>query len=370
MSQIETLRIGIAGAGGRPRAFSQALAMHPRVTVAAICDASEDKLRAVSQLYGAQAQSFLSYEDMLEQTELDAVIIGTPMQAHAPQSLLALEQHLHVISEVPAATDLEQCRQLVEAVKHSRGRYLMAENVNYFKQMMLVKAMIRAGLFGELYYAEGEYLHESKELNELTKWRRSWQTGVNGITYGTHSIGPILDWFEGDRISQVSCIGGGHHYADASGRAYEQENTCVMLARTEQGRLIKIRQDLLSERPTTLNYQLQGTQGCYESDRFDFWNGKFYSKTFGEDKKEWKDMRTVEAEYLPKAWAELPEDQVVNHGGSDYVMMCDILAQLTGEKALTINIHQAMDMTLPGLVSQQSIGRSGEWVDVPDSRWW
>jgi len=35
-----------------------------------------------------------------------------------------------------------------------------------------------------------------------------------------------------------------------------------------------------------------------------------------------------------------------------------------------IDIHAAMDMTLPGLISQQSIKEDGRWIDVPDSREW
>ena len=35
-----------------------------------------------------------------------------------------------------------------------------------------------------------------------------------------------------------------------------------------------------------------------------------------------------------------------------------------------IGIHASMDMTLPGLLSQQSVAEGGRWVDVPDSREW
>jgi len=35
-----------------------------------------------------------------------------------------------------------------------------------------------------------------------------------------------------------------------------------------------------------------------------------------------------------------------------------------------IGIHEAMDMTLPGLISQRSIAEGGRWLEVPDSRDW
>ena len=145
---------------------------------------------------------------------------------------------------------------------------MMAENYTYMQPNVIVRELVRRGLFGKAYFAEGEYLHELKELNEITVWRRKWQTGVNGITYGTHSLGPILQWMPGDRVTAVCCAGSGRHYRDPRGVAYGNEAACVMLCRMASGALVKIRVDMLSNRPHAMaNYQLQGTDGCYESAR-------------------------------------------------------------------------------------------------------
>ena len=52
---------------------------------------------------------------------------------------------------------------------------MMAENYTYMQQNVMVREMVRKGLFGKSYYAEGEYIHELKGLNESTVWRRKWQ---------------------------------------------------------------------------------------------------------------------------------------------------------------------------------------------------
>ena len=80
---------------------------------------------------------------------------------------------------------------------------MMAENYCYTRESALVKALAGAGLFGETYYGEGAYVHELKELHEATPWRRFWQVGVDGNTYPTHSLGPVLSWMDincGDRF--------------------------------------------------------------------------------------------------------------------------------------------------------------------------
>lgn len=72
----------------------------------------------VSHLYS-------DYEAMLDQARLDLVVVSTPMPCHAPQATAALQRGIHVVSEVPAATDLEQCWQLVQAAPSSRAKYMM-----------------------------------------------------------------------------------------------------------------------------------------------------------------------------------------------------------------------------------------------------
>jgi hypothetical protein len=58
------------------------------------------------------------------------------------------------------------------------------------------------------------------------------------------------------------------------------------------------------------------------------------------------------------------------HGGGDYFEIVDFVNAVTGKAPCPIGIHEAMDMTLPGLVSQQSIAQGGAWLTVPDSRQW
>ena len=266
------IRVGIAGACRRGGSFAAGLrAAGFRVT--AVCDVDAEGLPAAAARMGAHLQ-YLDYERMLDEAGIDAVVIGTPMQYHASMAIAALERGIHVLSEVPAAVSLDECRALVRASTASTAStaaYMMAENYLYRKDNVLVTALVRRGLFGQVYYAEGEYVHEVKELNEDTPWRRTWQTGIAGVTYGTHSLGPILQWMPGDRVAEVCCADTEVRLRDPRGDEYAQM-TPVMLCRTARGALIKI--------------------------------------------------------------------------------------------------HEAMDMTLPGLISQQSVRDDGRWLPVPDSRDW
>ncbi len=376
MAVLERLNVGVVGAAGRGGSFRKGFEANG-ARIHAVCDLQRDKLEECRERMGA-AEAYSDYEEMLAKSELDAVVIGTPMPFHAPMSIRALERGLHVMSEVTAAVSVEECRALTAACRRSRAVYMMAENYTYTWANVVVRELVRQGLFGETYYAEGEYLHELKELNEITRWRRRWQTGVNGITYGTHSLGPILQWMPGDRVTSVCCAGSGQRHRDPRGEAYENEASCVMLCKTRRGALIKIRLDMLSDRPHAMtNYQLQGTDGCYESgrggpsDRPKIWLRALNRGMKWVDFESFLHLNPLAEKYVPEIWLHPPAEALrAGHGGGDYFEVRDFARAIRGEAACPIGIHEAMDMTLPGLVSQRSIAQEGRWLPVPDSREW
>lgn len=365
------LKIGIVGACGRGASFKSACDAVPEVKVRAVCDTYVEGLEQARQRLGAE-EKYADFGEMLEKCELDAVIVGTPMHFHVPQSIAALDRGLHVLSEVPAGVSVDECRDLVIAARRSKGVYMMAENYTYLKENVLVRELVKAGLFGQTYFAEGEYIHELKGLNEQTKWRRKWQTGINGNTYPTHSLGPILQWMPGDRVASVACAGSGHHHTDASGREYEQEDSILSLNRMTSGGLVKLRIDMLSDRPHAMtNYQLQGTDGAYESPRSPGEPFKLWLRSRCKDPNKWTNLWDLEQNFLPILWKEASDvAKKAGHGGGDYFEVIDFVDACLGRRPPEIDIDLAMDMTLPGLASQQSIAESGRWVSVPDSRDW
>ena len=365
------LKIGIVGAVGRGQSFRVAFDANPVTHIHAVCDVNEEQLPEAQELLGAE-QAYTDYEQMLEKSGVDAVVVGTPMPFHAPMAIEALDRGVHVMSEVTAATSVEECRDLVAAALRSDAVYMMAENYTYQRPNVLVSELVRCGLFGDVYYAEGEYLHELKELNEITTWRRKWQTGIDGVTYGTHSLGPILQWMPDDRVVRVCCEGSGHHYTDPRGDVYENQDSCVMLCKMAKGGLVKIRVDMLSERPHSMsNYSLQGTTGSYESARSKGERPKIWLESLSQDKNTWSDLADLENEYMPKIWRTASEEaRKAGHGGGDYFEVMDFVNTIVDGTPCPIGIHEAMDMTLPGLVSQESVADDGNWKDVPDSREW
>jgi len=358
------LRIGVVGRRGE--AMIQAARAIPEIEITAYCDIDESLLRAMSERHGI-TQTFTRYEKLLE-TDIDAVVVATPMHLHASQAVAALNAGKHVLSEVTAAVSLEECWALLEAVYSSGKVYMMAENYCYIRENVLVRELVRKGFFGETYFGQGEYIHELKELNEKTPWRRIWQTGRNGNTYPTHSLGPLMQWMD-DRVVSVCCMGSGHHYVDAKGRPYENEDTTLTLCKLERGGMVQLRLDMLSNRPHAMtNYSLQGTKGCYESARRSGEEGKIWIEGRSAHSQAWSPLSEFE-EHLPADWRDPPEAALeAGHGGGDYWEIRDFADALCHRKPSPIDVVRALEWTAVGLCSGVSIARGGAPVDLPDFR--
>ncbi|HEX8551533.1 MAG TPA: GNAT family N-acetyltransferase [Abditibacteriaceae bacterium] len=365
------IRLGVVGAASRGAAFKNAIELTGSMKVQAVCDLNEAGLIKAQLDFGAP-ERFTLFEEMIARADIDAVLLGTPMPFHARQSIAALDKGLHVLCEVPAVVSVEEARALEAACRRSKAVYMMAENYTFTRPNMMVRELVKRGLFGETYYAEGEYLHELKQLNKQTPWRRDWQTGRAGITYGTHSLGPILQWMPGDRIVSVCVAGGGMRHRDARGELFENESSTVMLGKTAHGGLVKIRVDMLSDRPHAMtNYSLQGTNGCYESARAAGEHNRIWLRSRCAKDWDWETLEALEREFLPAAWRDFGDAaQAAGHGGGDLLELLHFCDAIIGRAPLDLGIHAALDATLPGLISQQSALQNGRWLDVPDSRAW
>lgn len=364
------LNIGIVGVRGLSTMVGfQSL---PEVNVSALCDLNEDLLAREAGKYGIE-KTFRVFDDMLE-SDIDAVVIATPMQLHVEQAISALHAGKHVLSEVTAGVSIEELWWLVETVEKSGKVYMMAENYCYIPQIQVIQNMINQGLFGDVYFGEGEYLHELKDLaaypNGKTSWRSYWQLGRRGNFYPTHSLGPVMKWMKNERIKSVTCQGCGWHTAPQ----FRQEDTSITLCATESGKLIKLRLDCISERPHNLSYySIQGTKGCYEAPRGCGDDHKVWLKGMDAttETAKWHPLSEFYGQYLPERYKNATKEQkAAGHWGGDFFIVEDFVNAILKKSEIPINIYDACEWTAVALLSELSAMNGGRLLEMPDFRKW
>jgi predicted dehydrogenase len=328
-----------------------------------------DVARGEKAVEGTGARVYGDLDQFLD-SGIDAVVVASPLPFHAEQAVAALQRGLHVLSEVTACHSLDWAERLVQAQKASKGVYMLAENYRYLDEVELVRRMVDDGRFGDIYFGEGEYLHDCRDLyrNEdgTLTWRGSGGLGV----YCTHSLGPLLYIFK-DRVTSVSALG-------SEGVVFDPEIVrpvqWVMQMKTAKGRVLRVRVDHTSPRPHQMAYYLvQGKRGAYEA-----WRGNGdRSKIWLEDDHEpsrcgrgcqWHDLRDYAENYIPDRLAVGEEAKAGGHGTSEYWMLKEFMAAARGEIAPPIDVYTALDYTVPGILAIQSHKQGGAALAVPDFR--
>jgi len=350
---MDKVRFGVLGAG-RGAGIARAMKYAPSAELVALCDMNEERLRQVVAATGV-TQTYARYEDLLA-SDVNAVIVASPMPLHVEHSVQALKAGKHVLSEVTAATEMEQCWELLETVKSTGLKYMLAENYNYQRPWSIVVGMVEAGVFGDLYYGEADQIQEFKggfhHPDSGYNWRTSELALRQGHQYITHNLGPLYQVFK-ERIKTVVCLGSGQRHLEWA----KADSTCVVLLETETGRLLRIRLDFFSDRPNNFTYLgIQGVNAAYEAPRV-------HGRT---ERGAWENLWEYQ-DYLPEVWKAMPAE-AVNDGydGGSSIMVEDFARSIIDDTRPPIDVVDALNITAPGLLSEVSRARGGKPVDVPN----
>ncbi len=182
-SQVENkVRIGIIG--GRFGASFQ-FHEHPNCIVEAVSDLRLDRRENLMKVYKCR-KSYSSLEELIQDSNIDAVFIATPAPDHVRHVIAALNAGKHVLCAVPAELNLEECYQLKETVIKSGLIYMMAET-SYFRQNTIsVRKLYQENSFGEIFSAAAEYNHPGLESLWFEDKKPTWRHGLPPMLYPTH----------------------------------------------------------------------------------------------------------------------------------------------------------------------------------------
>lgn len=375
---MQSIKVGLVGVGGNNVGDGRGLS-HARHLdalnagkIVAVCDIVQSAAeRVAAQL---DATPYTDFDQFLRHG-LDVIILATPDTLHAQQAAYALSQGVGVISEVPCATTVEDGRALVGAYKQHGGFYMLMENYGYRDEIELIRRMVGAGKFGDVYFGEGEYLHDCRGLNRFEDGSLTWRgRDFSGYVYIWHSLRPLL-YILDDRTTRVTAMA-----TMQPGRLEGDINipdNVVSLFQTAGGRVLKIRVDIVSPRPHLMHYySLQGTDGSYESTR-DFGDPpRIWLEELEPAARpgksgpgvHWHELADFEAEYIPDRVAARAESSKSGHGGSDYWTMKAFVDAFRSGETSPVDVYRALDCSLPGALALESAKQNGAPVEIPDPR--
>ena len=396
------VRIGFVGVGARGTGLLKAILIHPEVEVPYVCDIDEKHLNAaiaiVEKARGKKPEGFgktpTDYQNMMKREDFDAVLVATPPSVHPEVGISAMNNGKAVGSEVPACVTLEECWQLVETQKKTGQMYMLLENYCYSKPVMQVLTMVRQGIFGDLTYGEGSYIHEIRSMKfngagTALTWRGQGVVDKPGNVYPTHGMGPVCQWMDINKTDKLASLvamdsmalstnqwAAKKWGADSFGAKtkFTSGDVSQVLIKTEKGRMILLHYDTSSPRPGgNGQYSIQGTKGCYDSC---FGEHKVYvegrstegadPEKFAEQEHGWQELSSYENEFTHPYWKERgAEASKTGHGGGDYFVLSDFIEAIRTKKS-PIDVVDAATWTSIRPLSAESVQGGSKPMQIPD----
>jgi predicted dehydrogenase len=370
----DKVRVGIVGLGFGAE-FIPIFQRHPNAEMYAICRRSRKDLDEVGDRFGVETR-YTSFEEMLADPHVDAVHVNSPIADHAPQSIAALRAGKHVASTVPAATTIDECRQIVEAQRESGKVYMMMETVVYSREYLFAKELYDKGELGRIQFLRGSH------QQDMEGWPSYWE-GFPPMHYATHCVSPCLAIL-GKHAEHVVCHGSG---------------------RIDESLIAKYGSPFAIE---TATFKLRDSDVCAEVTRSLFDTARQYRESFdvyGSKKSfEWQQIENEEpvihtrsTKEHPLTEAEIPQRVKVpdyahllpepirtftqpgaiqdaehlsflqggGHGGSHPHLVHNFLMAVLGRQPALPDAPTSVNWTMVGICAHQSALRGGEKVEIP-----
>ncbi|MGH7906469.1 MAG: Gfo/Idh/MocA family protein [Candidatus Binataceae bacterium] len=166
------------------------------------CDLDQARRDHVKSLY-AGIETTASFEDLLDDPEVDGVVIATPVSTHYRLARRVLEADKSVLVEKPLAMSASEAADLV-AIARDRGRVLMAGHTfEYSAPVLKIRDLITAGELGDIFYISSVRANLGLFQHDINV---AWDLA-------THDISIIL-MLMGRMPEAVSCQAQSHYRSD------------------------------------------------------------------------------------------------------------------------------------------------------------
>ncbi|NUR86474.1 MAG: Gfo/Idh/MocA family oxidoreductase [Nonomuraea sp.] len=394
-----TFSLGMVGAGQFAGAFATLFHLHPGVSAVYATDVIEGRAERLVTDVGL-AGTYPDFDAMIADPAIGAVAIFTQRWTHGPLVVKALRAGKHVYSAVPMAISQEEIAEIIDTVKETGLVYMMGETSYYNPATVYARGQLAAGLFGRVFYAEGDYVHDM-DLGFYDAYRFSGGDGWKATAsyppmwYPTHSIGGVLGAVPTHAVG-VSCVGvpdgRGDGVFDAGvsmfGNDYSNATALFELADGGSMRINEFRRVGYPSFLRESRFRFFGTEGSFE---------QLVTTSVWQDKKGVTDVTELLETHpsmslddprladvsptlreafvsghapvhgdltgrLPEAYAVAPN----GHEGSHQLLADDFVTAVNGGTLPTVNAWVAARYTLPGLVAHESARRGGERLSIPD----
>jgi predicted dehydrogenase len=193
----KSLRVGLIGAGLQGNRRAPVLAQFKDTTLVIVASLHEDQARSLANSAGGK-EATDRWQDVVDRDDIDAVLICTPPDLHAPMSIAAMRAGKHVLCEKPLARTVKEAQGMLQAAKESGVKLKCGFNHRHHPGIQKAREWVDKGVIGELDFMRCRYGICGRPGYEK-EWRADPSVSGGGhlMEQGIHAI-DLFRWFLGD----------------------------------------------------------------------------------------------------------------------------------------------------------------------------
>ena len=215
MPAVKPVRLGVIGPGSRGQENMRQFLHVPGVTIAAVCDIYPPRYAQVNRLVGAEIPATASYQELLARTDVDAVLIASPVSLHAEHVIAVARSGRPIFSEKALGFTVEDNQKIVDEVLRAKVLFQIGHEYRYAAWVKEAVARVQKGDIGKPTHISASWnrngdwrrsvpsLDPGGKLERLINWRLYRETsGGLGTELGSHHI-DIANWVFGEQPESV-----------------------------------------------------------------------------------------------------------------------------------------------------------------------
>lgn len=258
------MRIGMIGLKGHQGTVLKGAELLGGCSIVAVADEDPRELAAlVKQTPLAKgAETYADWRMLLEHTMMDVCVVCDENAVRAEQLIALAERNIHIVTEKPLTTSLDDLKRVRTALDKSKSRLTMLLTMRHEPKYMTMHKLVRSGAIGSVCQAASQ---KSYRFESRPEWQKSRQRLGGTIPYiGIHAV-DLIRWVTGQDFTHVAAF----HGNNGTPEFKETEDQASILLRCANGASATVRLDYL--RPSTApthgddRLRIAGSEGILEA---------------------------------------------------------------------------------------------------------
>ena len=237
---------------------------NPDACIYGVYDINEKRAEEVAARY--HAVPFKSYEDLLADSNIDAVSICTANHSHCEISVKALNAGKHVLCEKPMAVTYAECQAMVDAA-HKTGKYLMiGQQERLLPVHIKAKELLQKGAIGKVLSFRTDFRHSGPEtwtIDQDKVWFFDKKSAAFGAMadLGIHKA-DLMNYLLDDTIVSAMAITGTLDKKNTDGTPITVDDNAICIYQTKKGAVGTMEVSWTCYGEEDKSTVLYGSEGC------------------------------------------------------------------------------------------------------------